>query len=306
MRLTSGKWLICSLVMALLVAGLFAGPGFAAETDCAVQHPLSPPDMTLKGQCPNCGMGRPMWARTWYTFDAHEGQTQSCSLHCLADLTIKSGSVPKNIKVAVYTSPEKSIAVEKAFFVIGSSAKGTMTMNSKPAFDSKAAAEAFAKSCGGEVVDFSKALGMAKQGVAKENVMISGKRLKAGKIVEPVDNTDQCPVCAMYPARYAKNKCQITNGKNEKIHFCSTRCLFAFLKKADSRPAMIWVVDNDSGRWISGYTAYYVVGSGMQGPMGYEAFPFDTLAAANAFAGKQGGKVLRFDEVTPEKIKQAK
>lgn len=312
MNLNTEKQRIWKLLVMLLIMRIIAGYGFAAEINCAVQHPLSPPDITLKGQCPNCGMGRPMWARTWFTFDAHEGQTQACSFHCLADLEIKSGSLPKNIKVAVYTSPEKSVAVENAFFVIKSSAKGTMTMKSKPAFSAQEDAEAFAKSCGGEVVNFSKALKIARQGVPKENIMISEKRLKMGKLAEPVDNTDQCRLCAMYPARYPKNKCQVTAGKNKKYHFCSTQCLFAFLKepakyvKTDAKPSMIWVVDYGSGRWISGYTAYYVVGSGRQGPMGHEAFAFNTLEDAKVFSGKEGGTVLTFEKVTLDKIKQEK
>ena len=38
------------------------------------------------------------------------------------------------------------------------------------------------------------------------------------------------------------------------------------------------------------------------GPMGPEAFAFETREEADAFAGKNGGEVLRFQEVTYNRI----
>ncbi|MGD9006825.1 MAG: hypothetical protein PVG41_02830 [Desulfobacteraceae bacterium] len=40
-----------------------------AADPCMVDHPLMPPRKDFSGQCPNCGMVRPMWARTWITFE---------------------------------------------------------------------------------------------------------------------------------------------------------------------------------------------------------------------------------------------
>ena len=251
------------------------------DDPCAVQHPFKPPNKEFSGQCPVCGMMRPMWARTWMTFRNSEGDFGVCSFHCLAD---------------------------KAFFVVGSKARGTMTMKSKLTFPSREAAEKFAKSCGGKVVGFAAALKMAKAGVPKENPVIGMKRLKMGKIVEPVDNKDSCPVCNMYPARYPKSKCQIMAKDKKVYHFCSTQCLFEFLKnakkyaKSEVKPVLIWVVDYPSGPWIGARAAYYVVGSKVQGPMGHEAFPFDKKKAAEEFAKKEGGKVLVFSQVGPDNI----
>ena len=113
----------------------------------------------------------------------------------------------------------------------------------------------------------------------------------------------------MYPARYPKHKCQIIAKDKNVYHFCSTQCLFDFLKntkeyvKADVTPFQIWVIDYAAGTWISGKTAYYVVGSGMQGPMGYEAIAFDKKNAAGDFARKEGGNALVFSEVGIGNIK---
>ena len=162
-------------------------------------------------------------------FENSEGKSPACSFHCLADVALKSGEDPKNVMVALYRDPKKMIQAEKVFFVVGSKAKGTMTMKSKIAFPSKDDAEEFAKSCGGEVVGFKEALKIAKTGITKENPMLVDSRLKKGVIVEPVDNKDECPVCGMYPARYAKHKCQIIAKDKKVSHFCSTQCLFDFL-----------------------------------------------------------------------------
>jgi nitrous oxide reductase accessory protein NosL len=237
------------------------------------------------------------------------GKYDVCSFHCLADMAIKAGEKPRTIETALYMAPEKMVPANSAWFVVGSKAKGTMTMNSKIAFSSKEEAEAFAKSCEGKVQSFPDTFTLATEELPKENAMIAQKRVKDGKIVEPVDNKNQCSVCQMYPARYPKNRCQLVDAENAIHHFCSTQCLFAFLKDPkpfagkDVKPMMIWVTDYPSGSWISAKTAYYLVGSKVQGPMGYEALAFDKNSEALSLSRKEGGNVLRFPEVGIEKIK---
>jgi nitrous oxide reductase accessory protein NosL len=272
--------------------------------DCTVQHPLMPPDNRYPGQCPVCGMVRPMWARTWITFDAHRDVSQVCSFHCLADWIIKSGHEPANVKLTVYHQPDRMVPAEAAVIVMGSAAKGTMSPVSKIVFADPTTAESFARTCGGEVVTYRRALAVATSKVTNENKMINSRRLKKGKIVEPAED-DHCPVCNMLPARYPYGKCQIKPRQGDTIHFCSTQCLFAFLGKperyvpAPIDPLLVWVVDRETGMWISGRTAFYVVGSTkVLGPMGYEALPFNSLAAAEAFASSNGGKAMNFKDVS--------
>jgi nitrous oxide reductase accessory protein NosL len=279
-----------------------------AEGPCSVNHPIIPPNKNLKGQCTNCGMVRPMWARTWMTFENAEGKFQVCSFHCLAEMALKAGEDPRNVKVALYKDPDTMISAESAHFVVGSRAKGTMAMISKLAFGSKDEATKFAQSCGGKVMGFTDTLEFAKTGVQKENKMIAKNRLKKGKIVEPADNIEKCPVCDMYPARFPKNKCQIQTRDKTIYHFCSTQCLFNFLESSakyagkEVQPFLIWVVDFNSGAWIGGKAAYYVVGSGKKGPMGKEAFVFDKMADAKNFVKTNGGKAIIFSGVTFAKI----
>jgi len=276
--------------------------------NCQVPHPIMPPDKNYRGQCPVCGMVRSMWARTWVTFRPIREVSQVCSFHCLADWALKSGREPENVRLTVYHQPDKSIPAEKAFIVIGSSAAGTMSPVSKIVFAKKSSAEKFAQSCGGEMVDYSRALLAAKSNVAKENRMINGRRIKKGKIVEPTED-DSCVVCGMIPMRYPYGKCQIRTKEGRTIHFCSTQCLFAFLGRqklyveSAVTPLLVWVVDRTSGMWISGRTAFYVIGSAnVFGPMGYEAFPFALLEDAKVYSNENGGAVADFGTVTIEKV----
>lgn len=253
-------------------------------------------------------MVRPMWARTWIKFKPLQGVEQVCSFHCLADWSIKTGQSPTDIMLAVYHTPEKMIPAAKAFVVLGSTAAGTMSPVSKIVFDDKAKAAEFAEHCGGDVVDFQGALAAAKSSVLKENTMVKARQLKKGKIVEPSE-TDRCPVCNMFPARYPYGKCQIQLKSGKTFHFCSTQCLFAFLGKQSLyvdtpvEPFLIWVVDRNSGMWTSGRTAFYVIGSSkVFGPMGYEAFPFNSIAEASAFAVENGGTAVGYGGVSVEKI----
>ena len=296
----------------IVVAGFFAAflPVTTMGEDlCSVQHPLMPPRNELSGQCSNCGMLKSMWARTWISFENSEGKFGVCSLHCLAHMSVKSGEAPKNIMFALYLEPEKLLGAEQAAFVVGSKAKGTMAMNSKIALASQEDARKFIQACGGNLMTFQQAYESAVQELPDENVMIVGKRIKSGKIVEPEDNKDECTVCRMYPARYPENKCQIQTADKGIYHFCSTRCMFTFLsdpasyakKKVD--PKLIWATDYPSGSWMSAPSAYYVVGSEVMGPMRREAFAFDRKSEARDFARQQGGTMLSFREVTIEKIK---
>ena len=308
MLVITRKKILGAVAHAVVILLLLHGSFSSASDRFKVDHPLMPPSPQFSGQCPLCGMVRSMWARTWIEFDQTDGVSEVCSFHCLADFTRKSGVLPQNISLAVYHAPKKMIDSIAAVIVIGSTAKGTMSPRSKIVFADGQQAKAFVAAHGGETASFSTALDAARAGVSGENTMLVKKRIKKGKIVEPGDD-DRCPVCEMFPSRYPKNKCQI-HGKDGKIyHFCSTQCMFIFLNdpghytKQGFSPNLIWVIEFNEGRWISGRSAYYIVGAkDVYGPMGFEALPFDKKSDAVSFAGLKGADILLFGEVTPEKI----
>jgi copper chaperone NosL len=249
-----------------------------------------------------------MWARTWKSFDTASGRFEVCSFHCLADMAQKSGETPRNVKTALYLQPERMVPVDECAFVIGSRSPGTMSPTSKLAFDSESAARDFMRTCGGRVVAFPVALAEARKSLKQEKPRIARKRRQSGKIVEPVDHRDECPVCNMYPARYPAHRCQIQTRDRRIFHFCSTRCLFTFLStpqafaSQETAPFLIWVSDYLKGGWISARTAYYVVGSREWGPMGAEAFAFDRKSEALNFQQQNGGRVRTYSQMSPTEI----
>ena len=292
----------------LILALLMSTPVLSASDRFQVDHPLVPPSKEFSGQCPLCGMARSMWARTWMEFNETDGVSEVCSFHCLADLTVKAGVAPKNIRLAVYHAPQATVDSGSATIVIGSSAKGTMSPKSKIVFADVQEAKTFTKIHGGEIASFRTALNTACTDLAGKNDMLVKKRLKKGKIIEP-GAADRCTVCEMYPSRYPRNKCQIQTSDRTIHHFCSTQCLFTLLKKPEEylksefKLQLIWVVDYLSGKWISGRAAYYIVGAkDVYGPMGFEAFPFYKKSDAESFVRNSGGNILLFGQVTVAKI----
>lgn len=257
--------------------------------------------------CPNCGMILKQWAHTNHQFRNSEGHFRTCSIHCVADMSMKSGEEPEKVQVALHLMPEKMIPSDGAVYVVGSKAPGTMTMVSKLAFPSRAEAEKFVSQKGGKIRSFQETLVIAKAELPKMKPKIEAKRKKRGKIVEPSDQ-DRCVVCNMLPVKYPKHNAQLITDQKKRVQFCSTKCLFKFLGDPQGHGAAsasigpIWVHDYASGRFIFGKNAYYVVGSKAMGPMGREAIPFDMKLEGMRFAKENGGRVLKFDMVTLEKI----
>ena len=287
------------LTVASLAWPLTAGAGSGGKVD----HPLAPPDPALYGRCPNCGMTQSMWARTWKTFRLADQTWEACSFHCLAEMALKADRPLEDIQTALFLQPRGMVPAEAAWFVVGSSARGTMTQISKAAFINRSDALLFTDQCGGKVMDYSATYASALGTLAKENAMIDKKRLAGKKIVPPVDLKDECVVCHMYPSRYPRFRSQVSDPAGRIDHFCSTHCLFVWLDSAQDHAtferssAMIWVTDFISGRWISARTAYYVVGSRTMGPMGGEAIAFDRRSQAQEFAAANGGQVVAFHQV---------
>jgi nitrous oxide reductase accessory protein NosL len=129
--------------------------------------------------CPECGMTLPMFYKTNHAAHVHGKTKQYCSIHCVVE-DMKKGSKLEDIQV-VDTNSLKFIDANKAFYVVGSNKKGTMTKVSKYAFSTKADAEAFAKANGGKVTDFKGALEAAKADFDQDAAMISKKQAMMAK-----------------------------------------------------------------------------------------------------------------------------
>lgn len=123
--------------------------------------------------CPSCGMNLVKFYKTSHVAKQKDGSThQYCSIHCL----VASDDISKSGIKVVDVKSLKFIDVSKATYVVGSSKKGTMTMNSKYAFGTKADAQDFAKANGGKLMSFSEAAKAASSDSAKDNMMVEKKR----------------------------------------------------------------------------------------------------------------------------------
>ncbi len=114
-----------------------------------------------KESCPRCGMNLPKYYKTNHSASLDGKTYQYCSIHCLQDHLYDGVSLKNPLVVDVATL--KFIDATKAYYVVGSSARGTMSRVSKYAFATKEKAELFQKEHGGEIVDFYQALEVAKK-----------------------------------------------------------------------------------------------------------------------------------------------
>ncbi len=127
-----------------------------------------------KAFCPECGMTLPMFFKTNHAATVEGKVKQYCSLHCVVEDS-KKGSKLSDIKV-VDVSSLKFIDAAKAFYVVGSSKKGTMSTVSKYAFAGQADAEAFAKENGGKIVKYAEAYKTAEGDFDMDSEMISKRQ----------------------------------------------------------------------------------------------------------------------------------
>lgn len=109
-----------------------------------------------------CGMDLVIFYKTNHAATLNGKARQYCSLHCLVD-DLHVNKLPlENIQV-VDAKSLKFIDVTKAFYVVGSRQKGTMSVESKYAFLNYEDASAFAKLYGGKILNFDGAVEIAKK-----------------------------------------------------------------------------------------------------------------------------------------------
>ena len=160
-----------ALLASLLFATCTHDHGAAANKMQPMFQSVEPSKATLVGSgegkeyCAVCGMNLVKFYKTNHVYNGK----QVASLHCLYELT--EGKIPSEAQV-VDTKNLNLIDVNKAFYVVGSSVKGTMTRNSKYAFSTEADAKEFQAANGGEIMNFAKAYEIAGQDFAGDNKMI--------------------------------------------------------------------------------------------------------------------------------------
>ena len=123
---------------------------------------------------------------------------------------------------------------------------------------------------------------------------------------------DRCPVCGMFPARHPDSAGQILFKDGTYAVFDGVKDMFKYyfkLKKYNLTKKLsdidsIYVKDYFSLTFTDGYSAWYVTGSNVYGPMGRELIPFGKESEAKVFMVDHVGKSLsKFDEVTYDLVK---
>lgn len=164
-----------------------------------------------KNYCPICGMTLPMFYKTNHAA-VHEGHDkQYCSIHCMVEDKELNSSDLSDMKV-VDNKTLKFIPVKEAYYVVGSSKPGTMSMVSKYAFKTLDDAKAFQKENGGEIKNFDEVYAQVAKGLEKEKAMIAKKQAKMQKMGEKVYEK-MCKKTDMKFTSVAQAKAYIT--KNE-------------------------------------------------------------------------------------------
>ncbi len=114
-----------------------------------------------KRYCVKCGMDLVRYYKTSHTAEDENRKYQYCSLHCLEE-HLGEGIILKNPQV-VDISSLKFISISKAYYVVGSSKRGTMSRVSKYAFSSEKEAKNFKALYGGKIMDFNGARKIAQE-----------------------------------------------------------------------------------------------------------------------------------------------
>jgi copper chaperone NosL len=121
-----------------------------------------------------------------------------------------------------------------------------------------------------------------------------------------------CALDGMLLADYPGPKAQIHyTGGQPPEWFCDTIEMFNAVRHPEQarRIAALYVQDmgkadwvQPQGHWIDARSALYVFDSDQHGSMGPTAASFSVAADAERFIADHGGRLLRFDEVTPEMV----
>ena len=248
-----------------------------------------------KYACPNCGMHLVKFYKTSHTHENH----QYCSIHCLYEST--KGVIPQDAKV-VDTITLELIDVKKAYYVVGSKVRGTMTRTSSYAFGNEKDALLFVSDNGGKVMNFEAAFAVAADDFPKD----FGKQATVSTVTPvikiEVPKDAKCPICGMFVAKYPQWVALYDGEK--KFYFDGVKDMmkYAFARKLSSDK--LYVSDYYKLSKLEATKAFYVIGSNVYGPMGSELIPFATQEEAQSFARDHNGqKIIAFDEITEALVK---
>jgi nitrous oxide reductase accessory protein NosL len=123
---------------------------------------------------------------------------------------------------------------------------------------------------------------------------------------------DKCAVCGMFVAKYPDFAAQIQLKNGTVLHFDGPKDLFSwYLNPGQYRSRFtpkdvtaIYVTDYYSLTPVDAFTASYVIGSDVFGPMGKELIPFAKAKDAQGFLkDHRGTSILTFRQINQGVLK---
>lgn len=102
---------------------------------------------------------------------------------------------------------------------------------------------------------------------------------------------DACEECKMLisESRFAA----AYTTKEGTWRFDDIGCMVLHYRKHDGESPVFWVHDYETGEWVRGDQAFFVVGAGVYTPMAYGIVAFADSLKARDLSAQKGGKVLR-------------
>lgn len=136
--------------------------------------------------------------------------------------------------------------------------------------------------------------------------------LAAVKNLAPVPAGAKCPVCGMFVAKYPDWTAAISFKDGTTYYYDGPKDMFShYFDTARYTPGRhqidityLAIKEYYSLATIDARSAFYVIGSDVNGPMGNELIPFNTEKDAMAFKlDHKGKRILKFKEISRQTIK---
>lgn len=144
------------------------------------------------------------------------------------------------------------------------------------------------------VLSFANAMGKMK--------MYQSVPMEKAQLLQESESKMYCPNCGMNLPKFYKTNHAVKLNDGSVRQYCSIYCLveemeLTVLRGKKDSVEKIMVVDVPSLKFIDAKKAHYVVGSKKKGTMtATSKYAFKNESDAKAFASKNGGEVVSFDE----------
>ncbi len=196
----------------------------------------------------------------------------------------------------------KSLSLKEKEILIKRGEKISSLLCQKSKFDLKDLDTSIKKSC--QKLDKKDLLALKLYLKSKDDNL-----LKVAKI-KPIPKDAKCIVCGMVVRLYPNWACVIGIGK-KRFYFDGVKDMMRFYLKREkyhfdrSKISEILVQDFYTLKPIDAKKAFFVVGSNIKGPMGWDFIPFKELKYAKIFLNDhRGKKIIKFDEISLDMIQK--